>query len=111
MGRANVRDLPRCGTGSSGALGLLRAIELDGQRRPVGVARTGDDDRRPVRLGGVHPGAVKYDHAWERLLEYLDEWATAREVPGGIEVAFDPSPGVTRVVEIVVAPADWDDYL
>lgn len=32
-------------------------------------------------------------------------------MPGGIEVTFEQSPGVTRTVEVVVAPTDWDHYL
>ncbi len=59
----------------------------------------------------VHPSAVKYDRLWERLLEDLNGWASAREVPGGIEVTFEQSPGMTRTVEIVVTLADWDDYV
>jgi hypothetical protein len=54
---------------------------------------------------------VKYDRLWERLIEYIDEWASAREVPGGIEVTFEQSPGVPRTVEVVVTSADWDDYI
>jgi hypothetical protein len=54
---------------------------------------------------------VKYHRLWERLLEYLNEWASAREVPGGIEVTYEPSPGVTRTVEVVVSSADWDGYV
>lgn len=59
----------------------------------------------------VHPCAVKYDRLWERLFEYLDEWASAREVPGGIEVTFEQSPGVPRTVEVGVTSADWGDYM
>lgn len=54
---------------------------------------------------------MKYDRLWERLIEYLNEWASAREVPGGIEVTFEQSPGATRTVEVVVTLADWDDYV
>ena len=54
---------------------------------------------------------MEYDRLWERLIEYIDEWASAREVPGGIEVTFEQSPGVTRAVEVVVTSADWDDYI
>ena len=57
-----------------------------------------------------HPSGVTYDRMWERLLAHLDEWATAREVPGGIEVTFIHAT-VERTVEVVVSPADWDDYL
>ena len=54
---------------------------------------------------------MKYDRLWQRLVEYLNEWASAREVPGGIEVTFEQSPGVPRTVEVVVTSADWDDYI
>jgi hypothetical protein len=54
---------------------------------------------------------VKYDRLWERLIEYINEWASAREVPGGIEVTFERSAGVPRTVEVVVTLADWDDYV
>jgi len=56
-------------------------------------------------------GTVKYDRLWERLIEYINEWASAREVPGGIEVTFEQSPGVTRTVEAVVTSTDWNDYV
>ena len=54
---------------------------------------------------------MTYDRLWERLIEYMNEWASAQEVPGGIEVTFEQSPGVTRIVEVVVTSADWDDYI
>ncbi len=54
---------------------------------------------------------MKYDRLWERLLEYINEWASVREVRGGIEVTFEQSPGVTRTVEVVVTSAEWDDYV
>ena len=31
---------------------------------------------------------MTYDHLWERLIEYINDWAIAREVPDGIEIAF-----------------------
>lgn len=49
--------------------------------------------------------------AWARLIEYLNEWATAREVPGGIKVTFEVVPGVTRTVEVVMTVAEWDGYI
>ena len=59
----------------------------------------------------VHASAMKYDRLWERLIEYVNEWADACEVPGGIEVTFETAAGATRTVEVVVA-ADalrfWD---
>jgi hypothetical protein len=54
---------------------------------------------------------VKYDRLWERLIECINEWASAREVPGGIEVTFEQSPGGTRTVKVLVTLADWDDYV
>ncbi len=57
-----------------------------------------------------HPAGVTYDRMWERLLGYLAEWATAREVPRGIEVTLT-RVGVERTVVVVVSPADWDDYV
>lgn len=59
----------------------------------------------------VHPCAVKYDRLWERLIEYINEWASAREVPGGIEVTLENLPGVPRIVEVMLTSADWDDYV
>ena len=52
-----------------------------------------------------------YERAWERLLEYLDELGSAREVSAGIEVIFAQSPGRTRTVEVVMSPRDWDEYI
>ncbi|WGY04652.1 LuxR C-terminal-related transcriptional regulator [Nocardioides sp. QY071] len=43
---------------------------------------------------------MKFDRLWERLFEYVNEWASAREVPGGIEVTFRTAQGVTRTVEV-----------
>lgn len=54
---------------------------------------------------------MKCDRLWERLIEYIDEWASARDLPGGIEVTFEQAPGVTRTVEVVVSLAEWDDYV
>jgi len=54
---------------------------------------------------------MKYERLWERLTEYLEEWASTREVPGGIEVTFEQTPGTWRVVELVISPVDWDDYI
>ena len=59
----------------------------------------------------VHAPSVKYDRLWERLVEYVNEWASAREVPGGIEVTFQTARGVPRTVEVVVTSAEWDDYI
>lgn len=59
----------------------------------------------------VHPFGMKYDRLWERLNEYVDEWASARVVPGGIEITFEQSPGVTRTVEVVITVSDWNNYV
>ena len=45
------------------------------------------------------------------MLDYINEWASGREVGDGIEVTFEQSPGVLRTVEVVVTPDDWDTYL
>ena len=49
---------------------------------------------------------MRYRNVWDRVLEYIDQWASAREVPGGIEVTFQESPGLLRTVVVVVT---WDD--
>ena len=54
---------------------------------------------------------MEHDRLWERLIEYVNEWASAREVPGGIGVTFETAPGVLRTVEVVVTSAEWDDYI
>lgn len=54
---------------------------------------------------------MKSDRLWDRLIEYLNEWASAREVPGGIEVTFTQPPGLRRTVEVVVTSEEWDDYV
>lgn len=54
---------------------------------------------------------MTYDRLWERLLKYVNEWANAREVAGGIEVTFETEVGLTRTVEVVMSPADWDGFV
>ena len=54
---------------------------------------------------------MRYRRVWARVLEYIDQWASAREVPGGIEITVEQSPGVPRTVEVIVTPHDWDTYL
>jgi hypothetical protein len=54
---------------------------------------------------------VTYDRPWDRLIEYLNEWASSRELPGGIEVTFTQSDGAVRTVEVVVTSDEWDDYV
>jgi hypothetical protein len=53
---------------------------------------------------------VGYDHGWDRLVDYIDDWASAREVPGGIEITLARSSGATRTIEVVMTPDEWDDY-
>lgn len=55
--------------------------------------------------------SMGYERVWERLIEYLDELGSAREVPGGIEVTFAQSLGRTRSVEVVMSPRDWDQVI
>jgi hypothetical protein len=51
-----------------------------------------------------------YERLWERLLEFLDTWATATEIgPGRIRVDFEKSPGWIRVVHILMTDDEWDD--
>ena len=52
---------------------------------------------------------MRYRRVWARVLEYIDQWASAREVPGGIEITVEQA-GVPRTVEVVVTPHDWDTY-
>lgn len=79
-------------------------MPLSGRCRPT-------RNRDAVASGMAHPDVVKYDRQWERLIEYLNEWAIARNVPGGVEVTFEQSPGVIRSVEVVMTEDDWDDYI
>lgn len=59
-----------------------------------------------------HPGAVTYERLWERLLEFLNEWASAREVhPGRIQVSWPPSAEHTRTIELVMTRREWDDLV
>ena len=53
---------------------------------------------------------MQYDRLWQRLIDYLDEWADAREVPGGIAVTFEGADGRSRTVELVMSPKDWEEY-
>ncbi|WP_322919173.1 hypothetical protein [Nocardioides renjunii] len=48
---------------------------------------------------------------WRRLLDDVDRWASAREVPAGIEITFEQSPGVSRTVEVVMTPDDWESFI
>jgi hypothetical protein len=53
---------------------------------------------------------VTTEGEWERLLDHLNAWGTARETPTGIEVTFERLTGGTRTVELVVTPSDWSGY-
>ncbi len=55
---------------------------------------------------------MRYERLWERLLEFLDEWADAREVrPGRIEVTWPRSGEPVRTVELVITRSEWDDLV
>lgn len=54
---------------------------------------------------------MKHDPPWERLIEHVNDWASAREVPGGLEITFETTPGVLRTVEVVVTAEQWADYI
>ena len=54
---------------------------------------------------------MKYDRLWERLLQYINQWASAEEVDCGIRVTFEQHPGTIRTVDLVITPSDWDDYI
>lgn len=54
---------------------------------------------------------MTYGRLWGRLLDDINRWASAREVPGGIVVTFEQSPGVSRTVEVVMTAADWETYI
>lgn len=52
-----------------------------------------------------------YERLWERLIEFLNGWATAREVrPGRIEVTL-PRSGTPRTIELVMTHEEWDDLV
>ncbi len=55
--------------------------------------------------------SMGYERIWERLIEHLDELGSAREIPGGIEVTVEQSPGHSRTIELVVEPEDWGNFL
>lgn len=59
----------------------------------------------------VHNQDVRNRRVWARVLEHIDQWASSRDVPGGIEITFEQPPGASRTVEVVVTPDDWDTYL
>lgn len=48
---------------------------------------------------------------WERLLGYINEWASAREVREASKLSLSNLRVVIRIVEVLVSPADWDDYI
>ena len=47
---------------------------------------------------------------WQRLLDHLNAWATARETPTGIEVTFEQLTGGSQTVELVITPDGWSAY-
>ena len=47
---------------------------------------------------------MRYPNVWARVLEHIGQWASAHEVPGGIEITFEQSSGVLRTVEVVRSP-------
>ena len=93
---------------------------LGASRRPFTNVH-GHDDLDPVRTGlrsdvivelVIHDGVVDDRYrSWERLLGYISEWATMRESLGGIELVYEQPPGVTRTLELVLSPDEWDDYI
>lgn len=55
---------------------------------------------------------MRYEHLWERLLDFLNTWGTATETePGRIEVVAPLPDGSTREVEIVMTRQQWDDLV
>ena len=46
---------------------------------------------------------------WKRLVDNLDTWGAAHEVPDGLVVDVPGSPGAGRTVHVVVSPRGWDD--
>jgi hypothetical protein len=75
---------------------------MDGAWSQFGVADT--------TLGWVDTrGMPDYDHLWERLLEFLNTWATAAKIgPGRIRVAYEKSPGWESVVHILMTDRQRD---
>jgi hypothetical protein len=54
---------------------------------------------------------VASDREWDRLIGYLNRWATARVTTKGIEVTYEQPAGGQRTVEIVVSPDGWSEYI
>jgi hypothetical protein len=55
---------------------------------------------------------MSYERLWERLLEFLNGWTVAAEVgPGRIEVTLQNADGSAKVVEILMAPGQWDEMV
>jgi hypothetical protein len=73
------------------------------------VAVISADDREPT-VG--HSWRMSYEQLWERLLEFLNSWATAHEVrPGQIEITL-PRPGEPpRTVRLVMTRDEWSDLV
>ena len=55
---------------------------------------------------------MSYERLWERLLDFLNSWATARETgPGRVEVTWVASTGRPRTVTLVMSRQEWDDLV
>ena len=55
---------------------------------------------------------MTYERLWQRLLEHLDTWASAREVaPGRIAVDWLHPCGDRRTTELVMTRHEWDDMV
>lgn len=55
---------------------------------------------------------MSYERLWERLLAFLNGWATAREVrPGRIEITLPRSGETPRTIELVMSHDEWDDLV
>lgn len=55
---------------------------------------------------------MSYERLWGRLLEFLNGWATAREVrPGRIEITLQRSGKHPRTIELVMTRDEWDDLV
>lgn len=54
---------------------------------------------------------MSYERLWERLLDFLNGWASAREAgPGRIEVTVGPTER-PRTVTLVMTREQWDDLV
>jgi hypothetical protein len=58
-----------------------------------------------------HRESDRHLRLWARLIAYIETWADVDEVPGGLAVTLTHSPGVTRTVEVVMTPEQWESFL